>query len=66
MYRYETHLHTRHGSRCGVSDGPEYVRRYLDAGYAGIFVTEHFTHGNYAPDRSKPWREQMAQFRRGF
>ena len=53
-YRYETHLHTRQGSACGTSSGAEHARHYLDAGYQGIFVTDHFFRGNTAIDRSLP------------
>ncbi len=66
MYRYETHLHTCQGSRCGVSTGREHARYYHDLGYQGIIITDHFLGGNTAIDRSKPWKEQMKQFCSGY
>jgi hypothetical protein len=65
-YLYETHLHTSEGSACGVSPGREYIARYLDLGYAGIIVTDHFDGGNCAVDRSLPWDKWVHGFCRGY
>ena len=64
---YETHLHTAESSRCGRTPAREYVPYYLDQGYRGIVVTDHFT-GNpsYVPDRRAPWRDQMDVYCRGY
>lgn len=66
-YIYETHLHTVEGSRCGRTPAREYIPYYLDMGYQGIVVTDHF-YGNvsYTPDRSAPWREQVDHYCRGY
>ncbi len=66
MYRYETHLHTCQGSRCGVSTGKEHARAYHERGYQGIIITDHFLRGNTAVDRTKPWTEQVNQFCAGY
>ena len=66
VYRYETHLHTRQGSACGVSTGAEQARFYRDLGYTGIFVTDHFTGGNTAVPRDLPWRERVDWFCSGY
>ncbi len=66
MYLYETHLHTLQGSACGNSQGHEYIRRYQDLGYSGIFVTDHFIHGNTMVDRSLDWKEFVKRFCEGF
>jgi hypothetical protein len=65
-YLYETHLHTREGSACGVSRGREYVEKYLDLGYSGIIVTDHFFRGNCRADRSLPWEKWVPEFCRGY
>lgn len=66
-FLYETHLHTDEGSRCGVTPAKEYIPYYIDQGYRGIIVTDHF-YGNvsYTPDRSAPWRDQMDAYCRGY
>lgn len=61
-YLYETHLHTRRGSACGVSYGPDYVKGYRDLGYDGIFVTDHFYLGNTVIPRSLPWNKWVDNY----
>jgi len=65
-YLYETHLHTRESSSCGVSRGPEYVQRYKDLGYSGIIITDHFFNGNCRVDRNYPWKKWVQEYCRGY
>lgn len=65
-YIYETHLHTSQASACGKSPGRDYIQRYIDAGYAGVIVTDHFYRGNCAVDRGLPWREFVNRFCAGY
>jgi hypothetical protein len=65
-YLYETHLHTDRASACAVSPGSDYVKGYRDQGYTGIFVTDHFYHGNTAVDRALPWKAWVTEFCRGY
>lgn len=43
MYKIETHLHTVYSSRCGHLDAQTIVTAYLEKGYHGIIVTDHFS-----------------------
>ena len=65
-YIYETHMHTNQASACGRSPGRDYIQRYIDAGYAGIIITDHFYRGNCGVDRSLPWREFIHRFCAGY
>ncbi|MDR0731296.1 MAG: PHP domain-containing protein [Treponema sp.] len=65
-YLYETHLHTSRSSGCASARGRDYIKYYLDAGYTGIFVTDHFFRGNCTVRRSLPWKEWVQEFCRGF
>lgn len=65
-YVYETHMHTCQGSLCGKNTGAEMARAYKEAGYTGIFITDHFFYGNTAPDRSLPWEEWVTEFCKGY
>lgn len=65
-YLYETHMHTCQGSACARSRGAEYIKPYIDFGYAGIIITDHFFKGNTRPDRSLPWEEWVNQFCSGY
>lgn len=66
MYKYETHLHTFEGSACGVTPGADYIQSYIDAGYAGIFVTDHFFGGNTRAPRQGDWAERIEAFCKGY
>ncbi len=62
MYLYETHLHTSPVSLCarvGVRDTVEF---YKNAGYEGIFITNHFIDGNMRGDRALPYNERIEYF----
>lgn len=65
-YRYETHLHTVEGSACGVTPGREYPAIFKERGYDGIFITDHFFHGNTRPSRELPWPEYVAAYMKGY
>lgn len=66
QFLYETHLHTRGASACGVTEPEDYIDVYKRAGYAGIIVTDHFFNGNCGVDRSLPWEEMIAQYCSGY
>ena len=66
MYRYETHLHTVESSACGVTPGSEYPAIFKSRGYDGIFITDHFFHGNTRPSRELPWPEYVDAYIKGY
>ncbi len=63
MYLYETHLHTSPMSACAkatVRENPEY---YKSAGYAGVFLTDHFIDGNICHEiRTLPYDEKIRRY----
>ena len=65
-FLYETHVHTSPASACSDTPGRDYIPRYIDAGYDGIIITDHFWHGNCGLDRSLPWPEFVHQFCSGY
>lgn len=65
-YLYETHLHTSQSSSCGVSRGRDYIQKYLDLGYSGIIVTDHFFRGNCAVNRANTWEKWVQKFCHGY
>lgn len=65
-YKYETHMHTSQGSACGRSTGAEMARAHKEAGYTGIFVTDHFFNGNCAVPKELPWEERVELFCKGY
>ena len=60
MYLYETHLHTSPVSKCANASVRETLEFYKAAGYAGVFMTDHFIDSNIAPEaRELPYREKI-------
>ncbi len=42
MYQYELHCHTAGVSKCAIVSPEEGARMYIEAGYSGVVVTNHF------------------------
>lgn len=66
MKRWETHAHTAEGSACSSAAAADMVRGCKEAGYDGIFITDHFYHGNTAVPRELPWNEWVERFCLGY
>lgn len=65
-YKYETHLHTSEGSRCGGCSGEQMALAAKKAGYAGIIVTDHNWGGNTAIDLGLSWEDFVYAFLKGY
>jgi predicted metal-dependent phosphoesterase TrpH len=65
-YKYETHLHTKEASACGLSTGAEMVHAHKAAGYCGIIITDHFFNGNCGIPSHLPWKERVNRFCKGY
>jgi len=65
-YLYETHLHTAEVSKCAVSGGADYIAGYMQKGYSGIIVTDHFFNANCALSRKLPWERWVECFCLGY
>ena len=66
MYKYETHLHTAEGSTCSQTPAVEMVKAHKNAGYDGIFVTDHFFNGNTTVPRELPWQDRIELYCKGY
>ncbi len=58
----ELHMHTSQSSACGMGTPEEMVQAYLQAGYDGILITDHFLNGNTCVDLSQPWEKQIDDY----
>lgn len=65
-FKYEVHMHTHEASACGKTPGAEYIKSFMEHGYAGMITTDHFYHGNTAIDRGLAWRDYVEQFCKGY
>lgn len=63
MYLYETHVHTAPMSACAKVGIRETLEFYRSAGYAGVFMTDHFIDGNIAHElREFPYEERIKAY----
>jgi predicted metal-dependent phosphoesterase TrpH len=63
MYLYETHVHTAPLSACAKVGVYETLEFYKSAGYAGVFLTDHFIDGNIAHSlRNLPYDERIEAY----
>lgn len=62
---FEMHLHTRQVSPCASVDAGQQVRIYHEMGYAGVFITDHFTRYVLQP-MSSDWCAQVDGFLAGY
>lgn len=66
MYLLETHCHTKYTSACSRLGAETLVSLYLQNGYSGVVVTDHFLNGNTTVDRTLPWERQIDDFFVGY
>lgn len=66
MYLYELHMHSREGSACAQNSIHEMIRKYVDLGFSGGVITNHFIGGNTSVDRNLPWAELIDQYSRAY
>ncbi len=66
MYKTETHLHVSEVSRCAELSASEMVRRYKDAGYSTVFVTDHFKKNYLSEGGTLSWEDQVDRLFSGY
>ena len=44
MYQYDLHCHTKGVSKCAEVSPEEGAQLYIEAGYSGVVITNHFNH----------------------
>lgn len=47
QYRIETHMHTKHTSKCGWLDAAALAEGYAQAGYAAVTITDHYNRDTF-------------------
>ena len=66
MFYYELHAHTCVSSLCSIVEPEEYIKFYMDRGYSGMVVTDHFYYGNTAINRKLPWDVFIDEYCKSF
>ncbi len=62
----DTHVHTSEVSVCGKVPAAEMVRRYKDAGYDGIIITDHYNEGYFEALGELSWEKKIESFISGY
>lgn len=65
-HRIETHAHTSLVSPCGKLPPDELVRRYLEADYSALVITDHLTHWVPLFEGAETWAEKARRFFSGY
>ncbi len=65
-YLFDAHVHTAEVSPCGRIPAAEMVRRYRDAGYHGIVITDHYHATTVNHGRSAIWDAIMDRYLTGY
>lgn len=66
MFFYELHSHTNAASLCSLVEPEDFIKFYIEKGFSGMVVTDHFYHGNTAIDRCLPWDVFIDEFCQGY
>lgn len=66
MFFYELHSHTNAASLCSLVEAEDFVKFYIEKGFSGMVITDHFYHGNTSIDRQLPWDMFIDEFCEGY
>lgn len=66
MFYYELHAHTNAASLCSIVEPEAYIEFYINKGYSGMVITDHFYHGNTSINRRLPWDMFIDEFCEGY
>ena len=66
MFYYELHSHTNAASLCSIVEPEDYIQFYIDKGFSGMVITDHFYHGNTAINRRLPWEDFIDDYCQGY
>ena len=65
-YLYDCHVHTAETSWCGVLSAEDMVRRYAQAGYTGIVITDHYIREYFESLPERTWEDKVARYLEGY
>ena len=66
MFYYELHSHTNAASLCSIVEPEDYIQFYIDKGFSGMVVTDHFYHGNTSINRRLSWEDFIDEYCQGY
>ncbi len=66
MYKIETHLHVSETSGCALLSAEEMIKRYAEAGYDTVIVTDHYVKNYFLKLGDIPWLEKAEKYLLGY
>lgn len=66
MVLFETHCHTDESSNCGKIPAAELVELFIENGYDGIVITDHFLLSGSEPISLEEYRSRATKLRLGY
>jgi len=66
MFKFDTHVHTSEVSPCGHVGAVETVKLYLNAGYSGLCITDHYKGNIFDKLSCNSWEDKMNWYLQGY
>ncbi len=66
MFRFDTHIHSSEVSFCGRIPAETMVQMYLDAGYSGFVMTDHYNRSYMDLYGLPEWEQKLEHFLSGY
>lgn len=61
-FKYDLHVHTKEISPCARLSVEEIIDKYIEEGYSGLVLTEHFRKGYFRKCKREEWKEKTKEF----
>lgn len=65
-FKYDLHVHTAQSSQCAKDTGSVLVEKYIDAGYSGFVVSDHFIGSPSCVVTDNTWENKINRFCEGY
>lgn len=66
MYKYDAHVHTKEASCCGWVKAADVVKYYINAGFDGIIITDHYKRETFESFGKSNWDKKIDLFMSGY
>ena len=61
-FKYDLHVHTKEISPCGRLSVEEIIDKYIEKGYSGLVLTDHFRKGYFRKCEREEWKEKTKEY----
>ena len=61
-FKYDLHVHTKEISPCARLSVEEIIDKYIEEGYSGLVLTDHFRKGYFRKCEREEWKEKTKEY----